>query len=259
MPSPFPGMDPYLEDPEHWLGLHNQLIVAIANSLTPKLRPRYWVSVEERTYITALDDTTFLGRPDVTVRPTRVHEPSATFSNTTVASPRIVELPIPDEITETYLHVRQLPSREVVTVIEVLSPTNKRPGEGRRLYEEKREQVLRSRTHLVEIDLLRAGQPMPFRGNGYDGHYRILVSRAKRRPHAELYAFSVRDPIPVFKLPLLPGDDEPLLDVGALLHEVYDRGGFDLAINYDEAAVPPLEGDDAQWANQLLRNASLIA
>jgi len=250
-------MDPYLENPEHWLGLHNQLIVAIANSLIPRLRPRYWVSIEERTYITTLDDTTLLGRPDVTVRPARLREPSPPFNSLAVANPRIVELPIPDEITETFLHVRQLPSREVVTVIEVLSPTNKHPGEGRRLYENKREQVLRSRTHLVEIDLLRAGQPMPFRGDGHNSHYRILVSRSNRRPRAELYTFNVRDAIPVFQLPLLPGDEEPLLDVGARLHEVYDRGGFDLVLDYRGETVPPLEGEDALWADQLLIECGL--
>ncbi len=257
MPSPFPGMDPYLEHPDLWVGLHNQLIVAIAQSLNAQLRPRYWVSVEGRTYVTTPDATDFLGRPDAMVLPKPLHEPSPAYDSAIAIQPRVVELPMPDEITETFLRVRQLPSREIVTVIEVLSPTNKRHGEGRRMYEEKREQTLRSRTHLVEIDLLRAGQPMLFRGNGHDSHYRILISRAHRRPRAELYAFSVRDPIPAFRLPLLPGDAEPLLDLGALAHRVYDQGGFDLEINYQDAPVPPLEGEDAAWADQLLRERGL--
>jgi hypothetical protein len=116
----------------------------------------------------------------------------------------------------------------VITVIEILSPKNKRPGEGRQAYERKRNQVLASLTHLVEIDLLRGGQLLPIL-NATPSDYRILISHSDRRPSAQLYAFSVRQQIPQFLMPLAPGDEEPLLNLQHLLNHVYKRGRYHLA------------------------------
>lgn len=259
MPSPFPGMNPYLEHPALWPDVHDSLMVALRDALTLMLRPRYYVSVEERTYIVdALGGSVFSGRPDVAVV-TRVPTLDTALAPAAVATiePKIVQLPLPDEIRETYLEVREPVSGEVVTVIEILSPTNKRPGEGRRLYEEKRFRLLGTLTHLVEIDLLRADAPMPMYGDGHQTDYRILISRADRRPSAQLYAFTVRDPIPTFPLPLRRGDAEPSVDLNTLLHELYDRAAYDLRINYAGDPTPPLKESDATWANALLHAAGV--
>jgi len=259
MPSPFPGMDPYLEHPALWPDVHASLITALRDTLAPRLRPRYYVAVEERTYVLEVpDDVLLTARPDVSViERKRPVPPGRVAEATTSAAPITVELPLPEEVRETYLEVREPASGRVITVIELLSPTNKQPGTGRRLYEEKRLLMTISATHLVEIDLLRAGEPMTMRGDGRKAHYRILVSRANRRPLADLYAFNVRDPIPVFSLPLQPGDEEPLIDLGALLQQLYDRAGYDLRIDYRQEPVPPLEKEDAAWADALLRRAGL--
>ncbi len=168
-----------------------------------------------------------------------------------------VELPIPDHVREAYLEIHQVGIDEVITVLEVLSPTNKHPGEGRRQYEQKRLTIFGTLTNLVEIDLLRAGEPMPMWGNGHGSHYRILVSRARQRPSGDLYSFNVRQPVPAFPLPLQPGDDEPLVELNCILHDLYERAGYDLRINYRGDATPPVEGDDATWADVLLRDAGL--
>ena len=258
MPTPFPGMDPYLERPDLWPNVHSRLIVAIADHLAPRLRPRYYVAVEERTTRPGPDDLFFSIRPDVAVvGPLRLAEPTGLLYRATSGGSVIVDLPLPDEIRETYLEIRAMPSDQVVTVLEILSPTNKRSGEGRRQYEEKRLILLGTLTHLVEIDLLRGGQPMSMRGHPPGADYRILISRARQRPRAELLAFSVREPIPPFTLPLLPGDDEPLVELNHLLHEVYDRAGFDLRIDYSGAPDPPLVGEDRAWAESLLAGVGL--
>jgi hypothetical protein len=158
---------------------------------------------------------------------------------------------------ETYLEVRETGTDYVVTVLECLSPTNKRPGRGRRIYEDKRVDVLASRTHLVEIDLIRAGEPMPIMGNGRASDYRILVSRGDCRPNATLYAFGVHQPIPTFPLPLKPGDQEPTVDLGSLLHNLYDQASYDLRLDYTGAPDPPLSPAAAAWADQLLRQKGL--
>ena len=203
MPTPFPGMDPYLEHSDLWMDFHNRLIVALADDLAPRLRPRYYVSIEERTYLAGLTGLTFASRPDVAV----VASTQVAYRTTTTtrpASPGIVtvELPEPDFVTETYLEVRAGDGDLVVTVVEILSPSNKLPGEGRNRYERKRMKVLSVHTHLVEIDLLRAGPPMTMRGDGRQSHYRILISREPNRPRADLLPFDVQQPIPDFPLPL---------------------------------------------------------
>jgi len=244
-------MDPYLEHPDLWPDVHHRLITAIADLLAPVLRPRYRVLVDIRTYRVEPGEMVFIGRPDVTtVRTAR--EPVATYAAPAPGCPRTVEVPVPELVEQGYLEVRDVASGEVVTVLELLSPTNKRPGEGRRLYETKRLAILGTLTHLVEIDLLRAYEPMLVYGDGHHSHYRILVSRGNRRPRADLWAFSVRDPIPTFKLPLRRDDEEPLVDLGRLLHELYDRAGYDLSVDYRLDPVPPLEGEDAAWAAELL-------
>lgn len=257
MPSPFPGMDPYLEHPALWPDVHQRLIVALADSLGPTLRPRYRVAVEERVYVTDVEGPLFIGRPDMSVVNAGPPTGMGTSAPVALVEPRVVEVPLPDRIREGYLEVRDVATGQVVTMAELLSPTNKRAGEGRRLYEEKRLQVLGTRTHLVEIDLLRGGEPMKMWGDGKDSHYRILVSRADRRPRADLYAFNLRDPIPPFSLPLRPGDEEPVVELGTLLHALYDRAGYDLALDYAAEPVPPLEGDELAWADQLLRDEGL--
>jgi hypothetical protein len=251
-------MDPYLERPRIWPGVHNSLIVHVAEDLAPRLRPRYYVAVEERTYLAAPTEPVFAGQPDVAaVQP--VAAPAGTRVATLPAATAAitVEVPLPDVIHETYLEVRAVGNDRVITVLEILSPTNKRSGEGRRLYLEKRQRVLGSLTNLVEIDLLRAGRRMLVYGTIPPSDYRLLISRRSRRPAADLIPFSVRQPIPTFELPLLPGDTEPTVDLNRLLHELYDRAGYDLRIDYRKEPLPPLRGDDAEWADALLRQAGL--
>jgi len=249
MPSPFPGMDPYLEHPDIWPDVHNRLIAAIGDALGPVLRPRYYVALEERVYIEEPPEQILAGRPDLTVvaRSPGPERPSA-GSAPVVA---VVEVQVPDRVRETYLEVRGVDERDVVTVIEVLSPTNKRSGEGRRLYLDKRRTVFGTLTSLVEIDLLRSGERMPVGGARPDCDYSILVSRSWRRPSAHLVPFGVRDRVPAFPVPLRREEEEPPVDLGVLLASLYDRAGYDLRVRYDRPAQPPLRPEDAAWANAL--------
>lgn len=260
MPSPFPGMDPYLEHPDLWPGVHHWLIIEIARLLSPQLRPKYRVAVEVRVYETSGENSLLVGIPDVTVK----HRPTATnptMNNVAVAAPTPqparVTIPVPETIKEGYLEVREVGTEEVVTTIEILSPTNKRSGRGRQIYEKKRHQVLGSQTHLIEIDLLRIGEPMPCFGNNIESQYRILVCRGDCRPYPDLYAFNLQEMIPSFSLPLRSGDTEPVINLQELLSGVYDISGYDLVIDYNREPVPPLPELDAAWADTLLREKGL--
>jgi hypothetical protein len=261
MRSPFPGMNPYLENPELWAEFHHWMITMIAESLVPKLRPKYRVGIEKRVYQTIDNESLLIGIPDVMVGHSTTPTTTEASVGVVVASPPVkpinVNLPMPEEVREGYLEVREVGTGEVVTVIEVLSPKNKRAGEGRKAYLSKRQQILGSSTHLVEIDLLRGGKPMPILGHQIQADYRILVSRSNSRPKAELYPFNLQQPIPSFPLPLRRGDNEPLLDLQTLIHEVYDRAGLDLAIDYSSEPIPGLSSSDTVWMNQLLQQQGL--
>ncbi|MBW4451280.1 MAG: DUF4058 family protein [Nostoc indistinguendum CM1-VF10] len=260
MTYPFPGMNPYLEDPELWPGVHGRLIIAIADYLSPQLRPKYFVAIEERIYQTTGDDKVLIGIPDVIVQNSQTTT-NRELPNIVVAAPavqpKMVTVPMPEIVKERYLEVRKVGTKEVVTVIEILSPKNKRKGEGRNAYETKRQRVLGSSTHLIEIDLLRAGEPMLVFGDGTQNDYRILVSRAEHRPQSDLYAFNLPDVIPSFALPLRTGDSEPLVDLQSLLTGIYDRASYDLVIDYNQKPVSRLLERDRGWVDALLQEKGL--
>lgn len=259
MSDTFPGMNPYLEHPDFWPGVHHLLITELLKFLSPQLRPKYIVAVEVRMYETGGEDL-LIGLPDVAVQ-TPVKENNPTTTNVAVAAPTAqpitVTIPVPEIRKQGYLEIREVEKKEVVTAIEILSPVNKRAGQGREAYEAKRQKVLGSSTNLVEIDLLRSGQPMPFSANGFKSDYRILVSRSIRRPLADLYAFNLRDEIPKFPIPLKTPDVEPVVDLQALLNSVYDIAGYDLRIDYKRQPIPALSKADTDWVDVLLREKGL--
>jgi Protein of unknown function (DUF4058) len=252
MASPFPGMNPYLESPVFWSEFHNRLMVAIADDLSPQLRPRYRVAIEQRVYLSSLDEQKLVGIPDVTV--TRLSSPEPAIATLTLPSsqPISVLLPLPEEVRESYLEVREVTSGQVVTVIEILSPKNKRPGEGRVAYDRKRQQVLSSTTHFIEIDLLRKGTHFALGLDLAVGQYYVLIARGDRRPQADLYSFGLAEPLPSFPLPLDGHSAEPIVELQRIFSDLFDRAGFDLVINYQNTLSPPLTAAEAEWSKQLV-------
>lgn len=258
MPSPFPGMDPYLERPGVWQQIHTTLIVEMQYYLAPRLRPSYHVAIEQSTYLTLLPPPEQrIGIPDVVV--TERSQPSGATQagemSTTVAEPVVAELPQLEEVQHRHLEIRDTEAQEVITTIELLSPANKIGRQGREQYENKRLRILSSLTNLVEIDLLRSGDPMPMK-TPYQNDYRIVVSRSYQRPQADVYLFGVRDPIPDFPVPLRQGEEEPALPLNRLLHDLYDKGSYDLVIDYQQSTTPPILDEDREWLNNLLSGKS---
>ncbi|MDJ0737040.1 MAG: DUF4058 family protein [Nostocaceae cyanobacterium] len=261
MNSPFPGMNPYLENSVFWSEVHHRLITAIADTIEENIPPQYRVAIEQRTYLSDDSDSVLVGIPDVSVfsqqQQISPQQYSSAASQISTSEGITVMIPLPENITENYLEIREVSTGFVVTSIEVLSPKNKRPGEGRKAYKLKRKKVLASLSHLVEIDLLRSGKPMLFLGEVPATDYKIIVSRSETRPQAKLYAFNIREPIPIFPLPLQAEDTEPILDLQSLLHGIYNRARYYLAIDYNQQPVPSLKPEDAIWSDTLLREQGL--
>ena len=258
--NPFPGMNPYLEHPGLWPDVHHSVIVGLRNYLAPRLRPDYRVTIQERVYVTAdpNSDGGGLRMPDVAILSTaETPRRDRAAQGLALADPVVVQLPEMETEKEIYLEVIRVRNREVITAIELLSPTNK-SGSGRRVYQAKRAQVLYSMTHLVEIDLLRAGRPMPVLTPTPASHYRILVADARRTEHvANLYPFGVRQPIPNFVMPLAKGDEGIAVNLNEVVNAVYADGGFDLDIDYQTDPEPPLSDADLAWLDQMLREQGL--
>ncbi|VTT99189.1 Uncharacterized protein OS=Nostoc sp. (strain ATCC 29411 / PCC 7524) GN=Nos7524_2198 PE=4 SV=1: DUF4058 [Gemmataceae bacterium] len=253
MPSPFPGMNPYLEQAGLWRGVHTRLLTDLQALLTPQVVPRYFVELEESLYIDPTqDEPRLLGVADVAVSaPGDAAGPGATA---TVPAPATVTVPGIARKKVRRLVVRDNSSLEVVTVLELLSPSNKQPGADRDRYVEKRHEVLTSRTSFIELDLLRGGKRLPVRPLPTCDYY-ALVSRWWERPEMGLWPVHLREPLPRIPVPLRRGEPEPLIDLKAAVDRAYDAAGYEYRI-YRTAPEPPLAPADAEWARAFVPAAA---
>lgn len=266
MPSPFPGMDPYLENPGLWRDVHHNLITECQALLTAQLRPKYLVRIEERAYITdeseewsrprqRVPDIEVLGRPgweESRFTPEDAAQPSET------SEPVVATTWFEEEVHEAYLKIVDRLSRDVVTVIELLSPANKAPGSpGRESFEAKRREVMNSPTHWVEIDLLRGERMVKVPGKVGPHQYLVHVSRKELRPRGQLWGIRLAQRLPIIPIPLKAGDPDGRLDLQAALDSAYDRAGYDLELDYRQPPRPPLDEELAAWADELLKSRGL--
>jgi hypothetical protein len=254
MPSPFPGMNPYLELEDAWRDFHERFLPQAAETISPQVSPAYLVKLEQNLYIheRAADKRHLLGYGDVTLSRSRQTDPPGTSAAVLPAPGRIL-LPRVDVESESYIEIRDAKTRRLVTVIELLSPTNKRPGEDRQGYLAKRAGLLRSGAHFVELDLLRGWPRMPF-DEPPTGDYCVLVSRVEDRPRAEFWPIGLRERLPEIPIPLQEPHPDARLDLQAVLHRVYDAAYYRDYI-YDGTPWPPLSKEDAAWAQRLAASA----
>lgn len=258
MPSPFPGMDPYIEG-QVWNEFHGKFIHQIQEMLAPILHPRYLVRVDEHVI---LEEPPSGGtrriRPDVSV--IEAFPPATRQEQGSVAvraAPVAGLLPVPEEVRQPYVELRSAESGHVITVIELLSPSNKRARSGTRVqYLAKREAILDSDTHLMEIDLLRGGERMPM---GYplpQADFYVIVSRSQVRPRVDVWPLTLREALPQVKLPLRAQEVEIDMDLGATFQTVYDRAGYGYTLQRDGEIVPPMNEEDAAWVRAVLASAT---
>jgi len=247
-------MDPWLEDRVLWPGVHDALVVHLAETLTSALAPRY-VARPGRRMVLEIPDRQAV--PDVAVLE---HKRGAAAASEFAADPSMTLVFDALEVDETYVEILTLrPARKVVAIIELLSHANKRSGtDSRQKYLRKQQEVLATEAHLVEIDLLRAGEPtVAIPGNhlaSLPAHdYRVVVRRATARDRAEVYPIPLRHRLPRFPVPLLHPDPDAVVDLQGLLVRVYEAGAYALECGYARPADPPLSREDAAWAQTRIR------
>jgi hypothetical protein len=257
MPSPFPGMNPYLEQDDAWHDFHERLMPALAEALLPQVRPRYIVKLDEHMFIHELpaDERRIAGRSDVSIASTE--RTSTAGATAVVDAPAICRIPPSVDVERiAFIEIRDRSDRQLVTVIEVLSPSNKRPGPDREQYLARRRQLLAGNVHLVELDLLRGGPRLPLEDLP-DCDYYALVSRVETRPRAGLWPLHLRDALPTIPVPLRPPDGDAHIDLQYVLHRVYDAAGYEDYI-YTGAPQPPLHPDGAAWARSIAGGAGTM-
>lgn len=250
MPSPFPGMDPYLEG-SLWMTVHTQLSAELARQLAPKLRPRYLALTTERFVMEAPESVAIVSPglyPDVGLARTHVERPPP--GGTALArGPFRAATVLPTPVPHVTVEIRDTGKRRLVTAIEVLSPTNKR-GDGREEYLSKRRKILVSTAHLLEIDLLRKGERVPMQEPLPAAPYFVILGRAEDRPIVDIWPIALRDQLPTVPVPLLTGDPDVTLDLQLALTNVYELLGYDLAVDYDAPLEVPLDDpEDARWVS----------
>jgi hypothetical protein len=252
-------MDPYLE--AHWGDIHTRLVTYAADQLQLQLPPDLFARVEEYLAVEMEEDGKGRGYyPDVRVSQQQgdgaagpTPQPSSAVA---IAEPVIIALPSePPTLRSIRIYDR---NNRVFTAVEILSPANKIGEAGRKAYRRRQHDFLDGGVSLVEIDLIRDGGHVLYPPEAYlpadcRGPYRISVVRSWQPFQAEVYRVPLRQRLPAIRIPLRPTDADVALDLQPLIDHCYENGRYEWEINYRVDPVPPLQGDDAAWANQLLR------
>lgn len=259
MPSPFPGMDPYLEDPTLWPDVHGRLINVASELLLSQLRPKYFIQIDERLYLANADDeASGVIVPDLRIREVASGPRGGASATQTAQAAPGLELAYgwEFEVKESYLQVIDRELHRVVTVVEILSPANKVKGSvAYKEYEQKKRDVLAAGTNLVEIDLLREGMPLASRPDIPPHEYMAQVWRFRgdKAPRRTVWPMSLREPLKTIPVPVRPEDADAVLNLQQMLNIAYERAGYELRVDYSKDSFPPLRPELSQWARDLAR------
>lgn len=226
MPSPFPGMDPYLEDDAHWKAFHHHFVLSLYQHLLPVLPDRYRARVEQRSYSTE----------------------QALFTSI-----------IHEQHQEEFLEVRQRSDNRLITLVDCVSPSNKLTTQGRSAYHNTRREARSFGASLVEIDLVLRGQALlDYSRDGLpDWDYAVSVSRSTQPERYEIYTATLQKRLPRFRLPLAPDDRDSVLDLSTVFTRAFDQGGFLPAIDYKRDPCVPLSDSNARFLQELLKHHKL--
>jgi hypothetical protein len=242
-------MNPYLEQEDAWHDFHESFMPVARDILNSQVLPRYFVTIDEHVYIHELDSRHFVGRADLAMvkGPTLSDQTPATGL---LEAPAVVRQPTVDVERLSFLEIRDRQNRQLITAVELLSPSNKRLGSDRDQYLAKQTTLLSSTANLVEIDLLRGGPRMPWLDMPASD-YCVVVSRVEERPRAGIWPIRLRERLPEIPVPLRTGEPSAQLDLQEIVNRIYDAAGYEFYI-YTSDPEPPLSPEDADWAKQFL-------
>jgi hypothetical protein len=245
-------VDPFIES-QMWEDFHTEYVTVLRDLLVPQVRPQYTVGVERYVYVTREDEevVSIIASDAFVADADRGWRESAATTATVTLRPVKHRISLPRR-RQAFLVIRTRQRDAVVTVIEVLSPWNKKPEAGVAEYLAKRANVLQSTANLVEVDLLRGGVRLPTVEPLQAGDFYAFISRPSLRPDVDVYAWTLRDSLPTIPIPLAEDNPDVLLDLQAAFTTTYDRGGYDYSLDYGEKVRPALSKKNAQWIKSCL-------
>ena len=267
MKSPFPGMDPFIEACGLWGDFHTHLIERIYERLADAVPERYLVRTGERSYVVLVESEEKTGHPflpDVTVTAPRGRKKTSKIGGAALAEladevePVTMRAIVLEEHREAFVEIFETdPEERLITSIEVLSPSNKRPyTEGWELYQRKRQSILLGNVNLVEIDLLRGGQRMPMADPWPDSPYRLLVARAGKALQCKVWPAHFQRPLPSIPVPLAKPDPDVSLNVQPMIEAIYQRSRYVRSIDYRKHLLPPLAAKENAWLKRRVRGVA---
>lgn len=251
-------MDPYLE--AHWRDVHASMVNNARNAIQRQLGGNLRARIEERLVVEENQERMRVILPDVDIIEKKVGGPGVRPDGGGVAVMEpVVLIAEQEEIRETFIQIIDVTSGgRVITIIEFISPTNKQAGDGRRKYQAKQTEVVEADINMVEIDLTRAGEresilplhrlPLELRAT-----YMTFVRRGFAKRRIEAYPIPLRNRLPAIRIPLRESDPDVILDIQRLIDQAYEEGRYD-DIDYSQPCVPPLQGEEAAWAGELLKS-----
>lgn len=254
MPSPFPGMDPYLEG-DMWQEFHETLAGAIRAQLMAQLPPKY-VALLAKRYVVYRPAIGIFSPPSERIIYPDVHvvaERAPAYAAAPGVTAATLELPSPmlEQVPVLSVEIRDVAERRLVTVVEILSPVNKR-GAGAQEYLDRRIELMQTATHLLEIDLLTVGYRIALEGDLPPAPYYIYLSRAERRPRTEIWAIRLQDPLPRVPVPLLRPDPDVVLDMQAAVDACFALVGYERLLDYRSDPPAALSAEDRAWVRERL-------
>lgn len=252
MNGPFPGIDPYLEAQHYWPGFHVKFLSYWQEAISDRLPSDYEALIDERVKL--LDEeseTSYQIQPDVAVIQTP-HRRQPAAGGAAVLDPDTIPTVIFDEDRENYLKILHRPDRKLVAVLELLSPANKEEP-GRRDYMTRRNAILWQQVHLVELDFLTAGQRVPMQRPLPPGDCYAIVARWEQRPDCQVYAWTLRDRLPLLPIPLRAPDPDIVVNLAEVYATTFTRGRYARSIDYAAELKLPLHPEDRAWAEQQAR------
>lgn len=256
MPSPFPGMDPYLEAPGVWPDFHGRFLDALSETLNLRMPEGYEAWIDERIQLVSPDEIRQLVADVGIARdPGPAHGLREDHRAAVVdldLEPVSIPVVLLDPPRETFLRIVRRPDRELITIVELLSPANK-AGADHAAYLARRSEVHRQGVHLVELDFLTRGHRLPMSRPLPPGDYYAFVARAERLPDCDVYAWSVRRRIPTIPIPLKAPDADLAVDLAVVFATAFGRGPYGRSLDYTIPPPAQLSPEDARWAEAIAR------
>jgi hypothetical protein len=248
-------MDPYLETPALWADFHARFTTYWCDALIECLPDNYEARIDEKVHLIerSLPPRDKRLEPDVAItqrRPTLT--PSPPSAGVATLEPVTLSLVIEEESHERHIEILHRPDHRLVAVLELLSPSNKEEP-GRTLYIGKRNALIYHPVHLVELDLLLKGQRLRLAEELPAGDYYAMISRGDQRPKCDVYAWTMRQPLPVIPIPLLPPDPVVWFDLGAVFTPTYDRGRYARSLDYTAPPTVSLDAARLAWVRERAR------